>query len=47
MPFLLKDIALEKKNLQADFKHPNKRGIKIISNNLYPYILEGITRLEK
>jgi len=47
MPFLLKDIALEKKNLQADYKHPNKRGIKIIASNLYPYILEGITRLER
>ena len=47
MPFLLEDIALEKKNLQADYKHPNNRGIKIIASNLYPYILEGITRLEK
>ena len=47
MPFLLKDIALEKKNLQADYKHPNKRGIKIIARNLYPYILEGIAQLEK
>ena len=47
MPFLLEDVALEKKNLQADYKHPNKRGIKIIANNLYPYILEGINRIEK
>ncbi|MDA9767017.1 arylesterase, partial [Candidatus Thioglobus sp.] len=47
MPFLLKDVALEKINLQADYKHPNKRGIKIIASNLYPYILEGITRLER
>ena len=47
MPFLLEDVALEKKNLQADYKHPNKRGIKIIASNLYPYILEGINRLEK
>jgi len=47
MPFLLEDIALEKKNLQADYKHPNKRGIKIIASNLYPYILEGIAQLEK
>ena len=47
MPFLLKDVALEKKNLQADYKHPNKRGIKIIASNLYPYILEGMTQLER
>ena len=47
MPFLLEDVALEKKNLQADYKHPNKRGIKIIASNLYPYLLEGIARLGK
>jgi len=47
MPFLLKDVALEKKNLQADYKHPNQKGIKIIASNLFPYLLEGITRLER
>jgi len=47
MPFLLKDVALEKKNLQADYKHPNQKGIKIIANNLFPYLLEGITLLER
>jgi len=47
MPFLLKDIALEKKNLQADYKHPNEKGIKIMASNLHPYLLESITRLER
>jgi acyl-CoA thioesterase-1 len=47
MPFLLKDVALEKDKLQADYKHPNEKGIKIIASNLYPYLLEGITRLGK
>ena len=47
MPFLLKDVALEKKNLQADYKHPNQKGIKIIASNLFPYLLEGITLLER
>ena len=47
MPFLLKDVALQKKNLQADYKHPNQKGIKIIASNLFPYLLEGITLLER
>ena len=47
MPFLLKDVALEKDKLQADYKHPNEEGIKIIANNLYPYLLEGLARLGK
>jgi acyl-CoA thioesterase-1 len=45
MPFLLKGVALEKQHLQADYKHPNKKGIKIIASNLYPYLIEGIARL--
>ena len=47
MPFLLKDVALEKDKLQADYKHPNEEGIKIIASNLYPYLLEGLARLGK
>ena len=47
MPFLLKDVALEKDKLQADYKHPNDKGIKIIASNLFPYLLEGIARLGK
>ena len=47
MPFLLKDVALEKDKLQADYNHPNDKGIKIIASNLFPYLLEGIARLGK
>ena len=47
MPFLLKDVALEKNNLQADYKHPNEKGIKKIASNLIPYIYQGITQLQK
>ena len=46
MPFLLDGVALEKKYLQADYKHPNASGIKIIASNLYPYIIEAIARVE-
>jgi acyl-CoA thioesterase-1 len=41
MPFLLEGIALEKKYLQNDYKHPNALGIQVMANNLYPYILES------
>ncbi|MCS5591730.1 MAG: arylesterase [Gammaproteobacteria bacterium] len=45
MPFLLEGVALETKYLQRDLKHPNALGIKVIANNLYPYLLEGVTAL--
>ncbi len=46
MPFLLDGVALDKKYLQADYKHPNAPGIKIIASNLYPYIIEAIAGVE-
>ena len=45
MPFLLEGIALEKKYLQNDYKHPNALGIQMMANNLYPYILESMNLL--
>ena len=46
MPFLLEGVALEKEKLQADFKHPNAQGIKVIAKNLEPYIFQAIERLK-
>ena len=46
MPFLLDGVALNKKYLQADYKHPNAQGIKIIASNLYPYITKAIAGIE-
>ena len=45
MPFLLKGVALEKELLQADFKHPNAKGIRVMADNLNPYILQAIDQL--
>ena len=45
MPFLLEGIALEKKYLQNDYKHPNALGIQVMADNLYPYILESMNLL--
>ena len=46
MPFLLDGVALDKNYLQADYKHPNAQGMKIIASNLYPYIIEAIAGVE-
>ena len=46
MPFLLEGIALEKEMLLADYKHPNAKGIKVMANNLRPFILEAIEQLK-
>jgi acyl-CoA thioesterase-1 len=46
MPFLLDGVALDKKYLQADYKHPNAQGIKIMASNLYPYIIEALAGVE-
>ena len=45
MPFLLEGVALEKELLQADFKHPNAKGIRVMADNLNPYILQAIKQL--
>ena len=45
MPFLLEGVALEKELLQADYKHPNAKGIRVMADNLNPYILQAINQL--
>ena len=39
-PFFLKDVALRPSLNQRDMIHPNKKGVKIIVNNFFPYFLE-------
>ena len=39
-PFFLKDVALMPSLNQRDMIHPNKKGVKIIVNNFFPYFLE-------
>ena len=45
MPFFLKDVALQEEYLLDDYIHPNHEGIKVITNNLFPYIKEAINLL--
>ena len=39
-PFFLKDVALKPSLNQRDMIHPNRKGVKIIVNNFFPYFLE-------
>ena len=39
-PFFLKDVALKPSLNQRDMIHPNKKGVKIIVNNFFPYFLD-------
>ena len=39
-PFFLKDVALKPSLNQRDMIHPNKKGVKIIVNNFFPYFFE-------
>lgn len=44
VPFLLKDVAGDKKRNQEDGIHPNEEGQKIIAQNLYPLISELVPK---
>ena len=45
MPFFLQDVALQEEYLMNDYMHPNHEGIKIIADNLFPYIKSSINIL--
>jgi acyl-CoA thioesterase-1 len=47
MPFFLKDVAGVPGLNQPDRMHPTAEGYRIISDNIYPYVLEAIERLEQ
>jgi len=47
MPFFLKDVAGNPGLNQQDGMHPTAEGYRIISNNIYPYVVEAINRLKK
>ncbi len=47
MPFFLKDVAGNPGLNQQDGMHPTAEGYRIISNNIYPYVVEAIKQLKK
>ena len=42
-PFFLKDVALVPSLNQDDMIHPNKKGVKKIVENIYPYFTDFYT----
>ena len=46
MPFFLKDVAGNPELNQPDGMHPTAEGYRIISKNIYPYVVEAIRRLK-
>ena len=45
MPFFLQDVALQEEYLLNDYMHPNHQGIKVIADNLFPYLKKAINLL--
>jgi acyl-CoA thioesterase I len=46
MPFFLDGVVMQSELNQADGIHPNAAGYRIISSNIYPYVLQAIKRRE-
>jgi len=46
LPFFLDGVATKKKMNLEDGLHPNSQGYAIITENIYPYVLEAIERRE-
>lgn len=46
MPFFLEDVAAVPELNRADGLHPNSDGYRVVTENIYPYVLEAIGRLE-
>jgi acyl-CoA thioesterase-1 len=45
-PFFLEGVAMKSQLNLGDGIHPNAQGYKIISENIYPYVLEAIEKRE-
>jgi len=47
MPFLLEDIALKPQYTLSDGLHPNSEGYQIMAENLLPFMVEAIARVQR
>jgi acyl-CoA thioesterase-1 len=47
MPFFLQGVAAEPDLNSGDAIHPTAEGYRVVANNLYPYVLQAITIVEK
>ncbi len=46
-PFFLEDVAMKRQLNLGDGLHPNEKGYEIITENVYPYVLNVIEKWEK
>jgi len=46
-PFFLEDVAMKRELNFGDGLHPNEKGYKIITENVYPYVLRAIKKWEE
>ena len=46
VPFFLKDVAMKSELTLGDGLHPNGDGYKIIADNIFPYVLEGVNEIQ-
>lgn len=44
MPFFLEGVAMKRELNLEDGLHPNAKGYRIITDNIYPYVLQAIKR---
>ena len=44
MPFLLNEIALDVRYTLADGLHPNSEGYRVMTENIYPFVVQSIAR---
>lgn len=47
MPFFLEGVAMKGALTQGDGIHPNMQGYKIITENIYPYVVQAINKRAK
>lgn len=47
MEFFLEGVAMDGSLNLSDGVHPNKQGYAVISDNIYPYVIEAIQRFER
>lgn len=46
IPFFLEDVASESALNQGDGIHPNEQGYRVITENIYPYVIQAVKKLE-
>lgn len=47
MPFFLEDVAMVPELNLRDGLHPNGDGYRVVTENIYPFVLEAVSRLEE